>query len=136
MPCSFSASLRESFPNVSYSFRSSVQETFILWKQKTFFRILNNVMWKITTLTRGGSRTTATSKMELFVIIVNSFQPLTIITKCSVLDVASVLDPPLLTAWLTPWWRILTFNTQDRRKLFTFFWSWGSNVSVGFREGL
>ena len=32
--------------------------------------------------------------MELFVIIVNGFQPLTIITKCSILDVAAVLDPP------------------------------------------
>ena len=44
---------------------------------------------------RGGSRTAATSKMELFVIIVNGFQPLTFITKCSILDVAAVLDPPL-----------------------------------------
>ena len=41
------------------------------------------------------SRTAATSKMEVFVIIVNGFQPLTIITKCSILDVAAVLDPPL-----------------------------------------
>ena len=49
-----------------------------------------------TFVTRGGSRTTATSKMELFVIIVNGFQPLTIITKCSILDVAAVLDPPLV----------------------------------------
>ena len=30
--------------------------------------------------------------MELFVIIVNGFQPLTIIKKCSILD----LDPPLV----------------------------------------
>ena len=44
---------------------------------------------------RGGSRAAATSKMELFVIIVNGFQPLSIITKCSILDVAAVLDPPL-----------------------------------------
>ena len=43
---------------------------------------------------RGGSRTAATSKMERFVIIVNGFKPLTIITKCSILDVAAVLDPP------------------------------------------
>ena len=28
-------------------------------------------------------------------IIVNSFQPLTIITKHSILDVAAALDPPL-----------------------------------------
>ena len=44
---------------------------------------------------RGGSRAAATSKMERFVIIANGFQPLTIITKRSVLDVAAALDPPL-----------------------------------------
>ena len=44
---------------------------------------------------RGGSRAAATSKMERFVIIVNGFQPLTIITKRSILDVAAVLDPLL-----------------------------------------
>ena len=53
------------------------------------------------TLLRGGSRTAATSKMESFVIIVNGWKPLTIITKRSILDVAAVLDPPLL---------LLTFN--------------------------
>ena len=47
-------------------------------------------------LPRGGSRAAATSKMERFVIIVNGFQPLTIIIKRSILDVATVLDPPLL----------------------------------------
>ena len=40
--------------------------------------------------------TAAPSKMELFVISVNGFQSLTIITKCSILDVAAVLDPPLV----------------------------------------
>ena len=44
---------------------------------------------------RSGSRTAATSKMECFVIIVNDWKPLTIITKHSILDVAAVLDPPL-----------------------------------------
>ena len=44
---------------------------------------------------RGGSRTAATSKTECFVIIVNGLQPLTIITKRSILDVAAALDPPL-----------------------------------------
>ena len=44
---------------------------------------------------RGGSRTAATSKIGCFVIIVNSWKPLTIITKCSILDVAAVLDLPL-----------------------------------------
>ena len=44
---------------------------------------------------RGGSRTAATSKMEHFVIIVNGWKPLIIITKSSIVDVAAVLDPPL-----------------------------------------
>ena len=49
-------------------------------------------------LVRGGSRAAATSKMEMecFLIIVNGFQPLTIITKHSILDVAASLDPPVL----------------------------------------
>ena len=45
---------------------------------------------------RGRSRANATSKMECFAIIVNGFQPLTIITKHSLLDVAAALDPPSL----------------------------------------
>ena len=44
---------------------------------------------------RDGSRTAATSKEELFVIIVNGWKPLTIITKSSTLDIAAVLDPSL-----------------------------------------
>ena len=57
---------------------------------------------------RGGSRAAATAKMERFVtivngwkpfvIIVNGWKPLTIITKGSILDVAAVLDPPLIVA--------------------------------------
>ena len=43
----------------------------------------------------GGSRTAATSKMERFVIMVNNWKPLTIITKCFILDVTAVLDPLL-----------------------------------------
>ena len=44
---------------------------------------------------RGGSRRAAKSKMELFVIIVDGFKSLTIITKFSILNVAALLDPPL-----------------------------------------
>ena len=44
---------------------------------------------------RSGSGTAATSKMERFVIIVNGWKPLTIITKHSILDAAAALDPPL-----------------------------------------
>ena len=46
---------------------------------------------------RGGSRAAATSKMECFVIIVNGWKLLTIIIKHSILDVAAVLDPFLLS---------------------------------------
>ena len=45
-------------------------------------------------VTKGGSRTAATSKLERFVIIVSSWKPLTIITKRAILDVAAALDPP------------------------------------------
>ena len=51
----------------------------------------------ISIVTRGRSRGAVTSKMERFVIIVNGFQPLTIITTRSILDVAATLDPPLIT---------------------------------------
>ena len=43
---------------------------------------------------RGESRTSATSKMEHFMII-KCWKPLTIITKSSILGVAAVLDPQL-----------------------------------------
>ena len=43
---------------------------------------------------RSRSKTTAISKMERFVIVVKGWKLLTIITKCSILDVAAVLDPP------------------------------------------
>ena len=45
---------------------------------------------------KGGSRTAATSKMEHFVIIVNGWKPLIIITKSSIFDVAAFLDPHLI----------------------------------------
>ena len=38
----------------------------------------------------------ATSKMECFMIIVNGFQLLTIITKRFILDIAAALDVPLV----------------------------------------
>ena len=44
---------------------------------------------------RGGSRVAATSKMERFVVIVNGWKRLTIITKCSILNDAAALDQPL-----------------------------------------
>ena len=47
------------------------------------------------TRVRVGSRNAALSKMECFVIIVNGFQPSTVITKHSILDVVAALDLPL-----------------------------------------
>ena len=44
---------------------------------------------------RGGCRAAATSKVELYVIIVNDWKPLTIMTKSSTLDAVAVLDPPM-----------------------------------------
>ena len=46
---------------------------------------------------KGGSRTASKSKVERFVITVNGFKPLAFITKCSILDVAAVLDPHLVS---------------------------------------
>ena len=46
-----------------------------------------------------------TFKMEYFVITVNSWRPLTTITKSSILDVAAVLDPPLETLDLNLFWK-------------------------------
>ena len=50
---------------------------------------------------RGGSRTAATSKIERFVIIVNGWKPLTIISKHLILDVAAVLDLALVVIFNT-----------------------------------
>ena len=59
----------------------------LYWNKIKYFLHYNSI--------RGGSRTTATSKVELFVIIVNGWKPLIIIPKSSTLDVAAVLNPPL-----------------------------------------
>ena len=74
-------------------------ELFINWE--SFFS--EKVTWKFDgVLTNlicqgviSGSRVGVTSKMERFVIIVNGWKPLTIITKRSILDVAAALYPPL-----------------------------------------
>ena len=47
-------------------------------------------------LFRGICRAPATSKMELFVTLLNNFQSLTNVTKNSILDVMGVLDPSVL----------------------------------------
>ena len=64
---------------------------------------------------RGGSRAAATFKMERFVIIVNGWKPLTIITKRSILDVAAALDPPRVKTDIVNMFRTSYF-------LFKFIW--------------
>ena len=67
---------------------------------------------------RGGPRTAATSKMEWFVIIVNSFQSFTIITKRSILDVAAALDLPLKSLFIL---ELVQITVQFRSSTAAFF---------------
>ena len=97
-----------------------------------FYRLFDNVLMKMYSLcgrrgdkktfkgtkisgvieSRGGSRAAATSKMEHFLIIVNGFQPLTIITKRSILDVVAALYPPLATKWILFIWRVFLLSQK------------------------
>ena len=67
---------------------------------------LGHIAFRITvsvleTICRGGSRAAATSRMERFVIIVNGWKLLTIITKRSILGVAAALNSQLI--WAITW---------------------------------
>ena len=66
--------------------------------------------------------------MELFVIIVNGLQPLTIITECSTLDVEAVLDPPLIMEMKTG-----LFGLSRRCNVTD---TWNSNVSKIFGKNI
>ena len=72
----------------------------------------------------GGSRTAAKSKVKLIVIIVTDFQPLTIITKSSTLDVVTVLGPPLSGDFfiynITSTW--IVFHLDSIVKVYTKSW--------------
>ena len=70
----------------------------IYWLSHTYFTYMN-FLSKVSEADLE-SKAAVTSKMECFVIIVNGFQPLTIITNHSILHVAAVLDPSL--KWV-PW---------------------------------
>ena len=77
-----------------------------------------NVLWKgaITLVLAGRPVTLATSKMELFMKIVNkAFQPLTAATKSSILDIAEILDPLLVFIGLLFIW--FTFCFRSKRSL-------------------
>ena len=64
----------------------------------------------------GGSRAAGTSKMECFVVIVNAFQPLTINTKHSILDVVAALYPPLRLVWWAGWIHFLFSSLLSLQK--------------------
>ena len=61
--------------------------------------------------------------MECFVIIVNGWKPLTIITKRSILDVAAVLDPTLNLI-------CLGVHSQKYSRFFL-SWSKGADLYLG-----
>ena len=68
-----------------------------MWQDSIIEKLLrlNRLNAKTMFVCRGGSRAAATSKMKRFVIIVNGWKPLTIITKHSIVDAAAALDPSL-----------------------------------------
>ena len=78
--------------------RSTFKRTFKINLEQLFLTRFWPMLPSFFAKIRGGSRAAVTSKMGCFVIKVNGwngFKPLNIITKCSILDVAAVLDPPL-----------------------------------------
>ena len=84
----------------SHLLKKSLMENFIfcaVYRAFPLIGLYNNIEKTTFQISRGGSRTAATSKVELFAIIANGFQLLPIITKSSILDLAAVLDPPLIS---------------------------------------
>ena len=67
---------------------------------------------KTGTVVRGGSSAAATSKMERFVIIINGLQPLTTVTKPSILDFAAALDSPLVVNFLVVLFKNVMLDLQ------------------------
>ena len=70
--------------------RNMMHRNYLLLVIKTF-----------STHNRGRSRAAATSKMECFVIILNGWKQVNIITKHFILDVAASLDLPLHNEYAT-----------------------------------
>ena len=81
--------------------------------------------WKIHLQRR--SRTATTSKMEYFVIIVNGWEPLTIITKSSILDVAAALDPPLVVVFQLRWLQEFSLKNVQQKK---FIIRWNRAIEI------
>ena len=87
--------------------------------QVIFVVVVSSLQTLTFSVTRGGSRTASTSKMERFVMIVNGFQPLTIITKCSILDFTAVLDPALVSVNFS--WPYLSVGLLNVSHIFVAF---------------
>ena len=87
--CSFNTYRKLILKSTSLFFKNT-------FKSSRFRKRLNSIKYEFLYNRKGGSRTVATSKMELFMVIVDSWKPLTIITKCSILDIAAVLNRPLV----------------------------------------
>ena len=102
--------LYESYKMMVYS---SIRKLYLAYFFIQWMFMLFILRWDETTISqnkvsvvRGRSRTTATSKMEHCVIIVNGFQPSIMITKRPILDVAAVLAAPpniLITIFSIDW---------------------------------
>ena len=93
------------FYHILYPFVDFIEtkmKKLISYLMKVFFTSLSLThFWSLflfyTPIFIGGFSTAGTSKIEIFVITVNGWKPpLTIITKSSILDVAAVLNPPLI----------------------------------------
>ena len=75
-------------------------------------------MWQYNIIRRSGSRAAAASKMECFLIIVNGWKPLTIITKHPILDAAAAVDPPLIRELFLEMVATLNLIKADHRIMF------------------
>ena len=89
-----------SFMHIFVIFNTSKRSFFKkehLYSFKEYFKVLS-FQKKIEHIKYGFflQQTAATSRMKHYVIIVNNWKLLTIITKCSIKNVAAVLNPPLL----------------------------------------
>ena len=113
-PCYFLSSRGQKIKNIT---KIEQKKLFLCTFLVSFFMAFF-AQKRIYTIYRGGSRTAATSKMKHFLIIVNGWEPLTIITKRSILDVAAALNSSLkYIIWLCVW---LIFWTRSSIKLIYF----------------
>ena len=73
---------------------------------------------QVAVVSRGGSRVAARSKMERFVIIVNDWKSLTIITKCSILNVVAPRSASGQRVTLFNWSKAGLFNISNSKITF------------------